>query len=171
MDRKVKELLAQTLGNGRYSNSPLQSGDFTRVKFRECKALLAKVFQRCAEEVERLVVDDDKSIMEVCAVANRQAAILRVERGDIACRKLIAATRGNHLNRNALLFFRQKFQRDNVHPTVDQQNRLLRRENVLRGKNVRIKDLSVIEDAPYRRLTGLHEEINLVLELGDILVM
>jgi methylphosphotriester-DNA--protein-cysteine methyltransferase len=54
------------------SHPRLEIGDFGSVQLREGKALPAKVFQRCTDQIENLVVDDEKSVMEVLACAYGQ---------------------------------------------------------------------------------------------------
>ncbi len=42
----------------------LDAADFAWIEFRERKALAAEVFQRRADEIELLVVDDEESVVE-----------------------------------------------------------------------------------------------------------
>ena len=61
------------------SNPLFQSSDFASVHLREAEALLAEVFQRCADQIQLLVIDDEEAIVEGSARPDRQSAILRVK--------------------------------------------------------------------------------------------
>ena len=58
--------------------------DFAYIQFRKGEALLAEVFQRRAYQVEFLVVDDKKSVVEGFVVADGEFRVLRVEGRDVS---------------------------------------------------------------------------------------
>ncbi len=61
----------------------LDAADFSCIQLREREALAPEVFQRRPDEVEFLVVDDEKAVVEHLAEADGQLGILRVERSDV----------------------------------------------------------------------------------------
>ena len=73
----------------------LDAADVGGVELRERETLASKVFQRCADKIKFLVVDDKKAVVERFVVADGEFRVLRVEGLDIG--------RGNQVFRNALL--------------------------------------------------------------------
>ena len=66
----------------------LDAADVGGVEFREGETLGAEVFERCADEVEFLVVDDEKAVVERFAVADGESRVLGVEGFDVGIRNL-----------------------------------------------------------------------------------
>ena len=66
-------LLDSRRGESRF----LDAGDFAWVELHEGEALSAEILERCADEVELLVVDDQESIVERFAVADGELRILK----------------------------------------------------------------------------------------------
>ena len=118
------------------SHPRFQIGDFGGGKFREGEAFPAKVFQRGADKIQHLVVDDEESVVEVLACAHGQSTVLPVEHGYVTWRNLVASGRCNYLNRHAFCFFRQQFQRHDINPAVYEKDGLLRAQDVFRGDRV-----------------------------------
>ncbi len=69
----------------------LQPFDFAGIHPGEPKALASKVLQRCPDEVQLLVVDDEETVVERRAGLYAQSRILLVELRDVAGRQLVAA--------------------------------------------------------------------------------
>ena len=90
----------------------LDAANLARIHFGEAEALLAKVFQRRADEVEFPVVNDEEAIMERLVVADGELRVLGIEGLDVCGGNLVAwnmvfvvVLRGEdrHLHARALL--------------------------------------------------------------------
>mgnify|MGYP002857805532 CR=1 FL=1 len=150
------------------SHPRFQFRDYARVQLRKGKAFPSKVLERGAEEEQTPVVDDQESVVKVLARLYREAAILRVESIDVAGLEPVSSWRCDNLDGHPFVFLAQQFQRRKINPTIDQDNRLAGVQDVLSGKDVRIEYLPVEEYALYRRETRLHEEVHLLLQLGNL---
>ena len=65
------------------SHPRFQVGDFRGVKFREGEAFPAKVFERSTDEIQLLIINGNKTVVEVLAETNGQRWVLRIELRDI----------------------------------------------------------------------------------------
>ena len=106
------------------SHPRFQFRDCACVQLRKGKAFPAKVLERSTKEEQALVVDNQKSVVEVLARLDREAAILRVESVDVAGLEPVPSWRCDNLDGHPFVFLAQQFQRRKINPTVDQQNRL-----------------------------------------------
>ena len=66
----------------------LGSADSGGVELCESEALGTKVFQRRADEIKLLVVDDEEAVVEGFVVAHGEFRVLRVEGRDVGGRNL-----------------------------------------------------------------------------------
>ena len=156
----------------------LQAGDFRGVHLREAEALLAEVLERSADQVEFAVVDDEEPVVEVLAEADGQRRILGVELGDVGREDLragialaVAVLRGDDRDRDALLLRGEHVQRLHRRPVVDEEQRLPRALHQPVDERPRVPELAVVEDALKGRRLRLDEEIDLLLQFGDVLVV
>ena len=66
------------------SNPRLETRYLAGVEFREGEAFTPEVLQRRTDEIQLLVVDDQKAVVEILRCAHGQPAVLCVERRDVA---------------------------------------------------------------------------------------
>ena len=71
------------------------SGDFARIHLRKSKTLSAEIFERRADKIKLLAVDDQEAVVERQTGLDHKAAVPGIELIDIALRKLVAAHAGN----------------------------------------------------------------------------
>ena len=65
------------------------------VQYGKPKTLSAKVFERRADKIKLLAVDDQETVVERQTGLDHKTAVLGIELIDIALRKLVAAHAGN----------------------------------------------------------------------------
>ena len=66
-------------GSGCCERGFLDAGDFSGGEFHECETLSAEILERCADEIDILVVDDEKPVMERLIVPDGKLRVLGVE--------------------------------------------------------------------------------------------
>ena len=127
-------LLDSRRGESRF----LDAGDFAGVELHEGEALSAEILERCADEVELLVVDDQESIVERFAVADGELRILGVEgrdvrRGNLMVRSmfLVVVLRCEDRDFHSFAFLRKEIKCLRCRPVVDENQRSLRACNEL----------------------------------------
>ena len=94
--------------------SLLDAADVGGVEFRERKTLGAEVFERRADEIKLLVVDDEEAIVEGFVVAHGEFRVLHVEGRDVGGGNLmmghvllVVVLRGEDREPHALAFLRE----------------------------------------------------------------
>ena len=116
--------------------------------------------------------------MEGFGVADGEFGVLGVEGLDVGFGNLgvrhvlpveVFRREDGHLHAFALL--REEVQHLRRRPVVNENQRLLRARNQLQHQRPRVPNLPIVEDALKRRRPGLHEEIDLVLQFGDVAFM
>ena len=66
-------------GSGCRERGFLDAGNFSGVKFHECKTLSAEVLERRADEIDVLVVDDEEPVVKGLVVPHGKLRVLGVE--------------------------------------------------------------------------------------------
>ena len=100
--------------------------DFARVKLRERKTLATKVFQRRTYQVELLVVDDEKTVVEGFVIAYGKLRVLGVEGLDVGIGNLavgyvllVVMLRCEDRHLHALALLREEVERFRRRPVVN----------------------------------------------------
>ena len=69
--------------DGSYVETGEKFGDVGGVEFADYEALFAEVFERGAEEIDVLVVDDQEAVVKVAGCLDGESAVLGVEADDV----------------------------------------------------------------------------------------
>ena len=105
----------------------LDAANRTRIKLGERETFCTEVLQRCADEVDFLVVDNEKAVVECFVVADGEFWLLLVEglhvsRGNLAVRHalLVVMLRREDRHFHARALLREEVQRLDRRPVVDE---------------------------------------------------
>ena len=103
------------------------AADFTGIELCEGEALGAEVFERCADEVEFLVVDDEETVVEGFVVADGEFRVLGVEGRDVGGGNLavghmlpVVMLRREDRQPRAFPLFRKEVEHLRIHPVVNE---------------------------------------------------
>ena len=132
---------------------------FARIHLGKSETLPAKVFQRCADEIKLLVVDDEEAVVEGFVVTDGEFRVLGVEGhdvgwGDLAVGHvlLVVVLRGEDREPHALALLREEIERFRRRPVVDEGQRTLRSLYQFQHQRPRVPQLSVVEHTLQRWL-------------------
>ena len=111
---------------------PLDGANCSRVELREGEALPAEVLERCADEIEFPVVDDEEAVVKLFGVAHCELRILRVEGRNVCIgnrmvwRLLLEVLRCEDRHLHAFALLREEVKGLRRSPVVDQDQGALR---------------------------------------------